>query len=1155
MPLSGVIQDSTSTDQQPPDQDGLPGLNGQGGDDLPGLKKKDQSADSSSSPSASTPTPTQTVTPPATSVSKSDLHQNLFGVKSKDDTTPADTNLFADSKGSLIDKATKKALEKATTDQQKQAINMRKHELTTKFFSGQLDGKDVGYISDMISPGTNGQGLDDDTIANAINNKTKNLRVWANINVMKGVENSTKELAGINKQLAYLDAEVDRVGILGGVTSTLTPEQEQKRKELHTQRDFLQNSISTVYEAEKNRVMPKILSDLKNNIHSGKDWDQIMDESYHAKTKDEEIGLDRPYQQRPDYFIEYNPKSNTLTKESAASILKFGSDWKEKNKNQVLEAGPSEDIGVSLINYLNTVPVIDKHKKIFTENWKNKNKEYAPLIDHQQQVQDYFTPEHIKASEAVVKPWQDKQFVLANEKYYGKNGILTTNPELVALHHKYAEAVGRNEMTPEVAKKQIEAEIENTPSLQKISKQYEAEVRSIQNKGQQMYADFITNGIQSSIDPNLVFYKSGNVGVKGKSEAQSRSAMEQYNQGVVENAGNTLHNQNVALNLDADQRARRFGSFTGSLRQAGKEQLGAFYNWYFHKTGWDGDNARMFQAEQLSEIPVSQSDVAKAWNWEGMKSLINPNFYASKVASMLPVIAPSAVMTAATEGAGLPEAVSWLGSAGVFTAQDAMSFHNSLQNTTDKFGRKLTDSEVDDITARQVQEEFFPNLALMGLNLGTLSRAKAITKPTVGRAIKEAVVGSALGTVPMAVQGYLSYANQLRAQGNTPDMFDYMQDDHFANSMIDGFVGGLGIQLAHAPSNYVQKIKNWKTMIAGSEGEFRDNSMYNVALQHHMNGNGQQFNDAIKLHLFNGFEGSPQEKANLEHLLQYSTALDRNFKADKTLDPQNIHDLYQAHNLALADLHDNLAETNKNNKNLSKIYADQAKDYREQAKSVVEGKAKFHYLMDRNDEPVFISDNSFKHLDANGDIAKWLDNGNIKSIHNSEDPNFDSEYKKGLQTEQEEEPRRPPVEPKFEEGNVETIIQALKDHRNEFSAGGEAMYGDHLEDPTLHEQLATEIISQAADHQGNMEDAIGPSAFKKIKPIIDEQIEIAKPKVEDLPPLREKDEARMILKQDIPDALGRKNITVDGESVPADEAIGKLKEKHGIIDDIIKNCL
>lgn len=1128
-----------------PDLDGLPvfkdgkQVSDSTDDGLPILKKKDESSVSVSGgpksyPLGSTPIPTDA----STSESKSDLHPQMFG-KPAAPKPKKETNVNASGLVDQIDEATKKP-----------ELNARKTDLTNKFFDADLSGEDVDLIRAGAPAGQFQQGLSSNEIAGAINNKTRNLKVWANTAVMTDLKSAVGKLNDINEQLTHFAGSEEMV---------------QKLKD---QRDFLKHSISQVYNEEMKQSIPKVISSLKTGVFGGKEWDQIIEDSK-PHEKENPFGntvidpLGNAHHQ-PKYFVKYDDKTHTLTPESTQSILQFTDDWANKNKNDVLKAGQFgkfpegennySDLGKQVVNYLNTVPPVDYNNKKATEEFKAKNKKLAPLIDHQEQMRNYFSTANNAAQDAYVNTYQDKNFVITKEKYAGKNGILTSNPEFIKIQHKWAEAVGRKEIDEDLAKKQMQGEIENNPALKKISDQYDAEVESIRKKGREMRADYITKGLQSSVDPNLVVYPSGNVGVKGMGENEVKFKKDQYNDLLTKTTAETLHKQNEGLKLSADERAEKQGAFFGSLKQSSDEMAGAFYKWFFDKTGWGGDNMRMFQSNAIAEVPVTESDVAKAWNWQGAKSLIKPQFYASKVGAMMPVIAPAALASVVTEGAALPESVQWLAGAGVFTFQDAVSFNNQLLNSTDKYGNKLTDFDAANAAATQAKEEFLPNLVFMALSSGTLARAKTLTKPTLGKVAKDAVIGSAAGVPAMAVQGYLSHANELEAKGQQAGIWDYMQDPHFATSLIDGFIGGLGLQLAHAPSKYARELQTHKNMVARSEGEFRDNAMYNVALQHEISGSGNYLRDGLKvLSIHDNI--SDEVKAELTHQLQYSTALDRNIKGGKGIDISNINGAYQAHNLALADMHDQWAEQNKDNKNLSKIYSDQAKEFRDQAKNAMDGKGKFHYLIDANDNPVFISDQSFKHLDSSGRLAEMIKEGTVKDIHSSDDPGFSREYKQALKDRAPEAPE--PYKPTLEPEDHENIIQALKDHRNQFSDAGERWIGTHLDNPKAKpEEISEAIISQAMDHgnQQKVAEMVGPEAFKVIKPVIEEQKALRKEKA-NLPELREKSEAAGILDQQIDSSTGRKPVTLDGESVRGDVAVKQLKEKHSILSDLIKNCL
>lgn len=1166
----------------------------------PDLKKKDSLP---SSPSAITPTPTA----PDISVSKSDLHQNIFGetttttpkiskgaVSSKDqgklyqdkqkkesttlsrlwdEKTPVDISLFADEKGSLVEKATKAAAAKAYTDEQRQQINVKKHNLTTNVFNGTLTGEDIDFISGMISPADKpNEGIPSDVRAEAINNKLRNIRNWTNHAIIKGVDSYTSQLADIDKQIEDLsNAMSPEVLPFFGETK---PDNTAKIKDLQTQRAFLKHSIDQIYAYEQNNVISKLDSKLRNEVYSGKSWDEIIPETYTKETQYEkehpELARGEGTQGKPPYFIERDPRTHKLTTASTASQLKFASDYLNKNKNKVIQVGEfgkevdgenNNYVGTptAWVDYLNSKPLIDYNNKIASDANLKKNPKIAPLINSYDKALEAVSKDNIDASEATTLAYQEDEKVLLNEKYLGKNGILTTNPEVLRIQHKHAEAVHAGLETDEMARKQATAEMESSPALKEINKQFDADMDKLKDRVQQKRADFLTNIVDKSVDQKMIVYPDMTIGYQGITKEESSKAIREHNNLLAKTTAETLHAQTEGAMAEANVRAGGgpINAFFGSWNQAFAEQRKALYNWYFSKTGWDGDNARMYQAQDIAKLPITSADVARGWNWEGAQSLLNPSFLMSQVGNMIPIMAPAAVASAITEGAGLPNAVEWAASAGIFTFQDGLTTYDRLRNSTDRFGNRLTEFDAANATAEQMNEEYFPNLVAMGLNLGTLSRAKSLTKPTASRAAIESVVGAALGAGPLQAQQFISYANQQKAAGNKVDIWDYLQDDH-TSGLISGFIGMLGVGVPHSMIGFYRNTKNWKYLMASSEGEFRDNSLYNVALQHEINGNGEQFRDAAKLHIFNNFSKTPEEKGNIETLLQYSTALKKNI-AGAGIDISNINGAYQAHNLALADLHDQWAEENKDNKNLSKIYSEQAKDFRQQAKNTMEGKGKFHYLIDSNDDPIFISDESFKALDANGKIAGWLDKGVIKSIHLSDDITFDSEYKKRIAKEQEEEPRRPPIVPKFEKGQAEHVVQTLREHRNQFSKGFEDAYGLHLDNPEMKdEDIAKEVISQAADNKTNMRKAIGEDAFTILEPIIDEQKELARPKVEDLPELRDKSETKKILNQKIEglemERKSRKEVTFEGKPVQIRDAIDLLKQRHQRLEDVI-NCL
>jgi len=508
--------------------------------------------------------------------------------------------------------------------------------------------------------------------------------------------------------------------------------------------------------------------------------------------------------------------------------------------------------------------------------------------------------------------------------------------------------------------------------------------------------------------------------------------------------------------------------------------------------------------------------------------------------------------SATTEGTGVPEYIGWLSSAGLMDAQLATSTYNNLVGSgqRDVNGNKITELDAANAASSQFKETLLPDLMFAMVNTGILSRASTIAKPAIGKELLGTVKNAAVGAIPMAWQGYIGYANEKNARGEKVDFWDYAQDGNFSKSLIDGIIGGSIIGLAHLPGSYSRSTENWKRLIYNSEGELKDNALFNSSLQHEMNGNGDQLRDALKIKFATeDWTGRDAEKEKVQQMLKYSVSLDRNIKA-AGIDIKDIHGAYQAHNLALADLHDSWAEQAGDNKNLSKIYADQAKDFRERAKNSMEGKNNYYYLQDASDKPIFISDESFKVLDKSGNLKDLMGKGIIKNVIKSDDPEFASKYK---QQEDDKVSAKPPVEAKLEEKDTDKIIGALKGNIDNFSEAGRMSYGIHLDNPDLHEAVAKELVSQAVEHPNMVREMIGADAFELIKPIVEK----SKPEIEPTPErvLREPEESQKILSQDLGAKYAGKLVTLDGENIRADRAVKKIKTKHSIIDDIINNCL
>ena len=987
------------------------------------------------SPSASSNAPTQTVTPDTPSASSiPSLHENIFGVdapkkttkqtvyhggiplaefdkqqkakiekekeenigKLKDLMNKPNANLVADDKGSLVDIAEKKYLQSYKTDEQKQKIHQQKTQFTQHYLDGKLDGEDVSFIKGAINWGGTATN---DQIATAINNKTEFLRKAGDAAVEKGVHNYLSEIKKIDDKIAAIKQQNVGMADLEG---------------LENQKAFMQRSLTRSYDAELNKLVPNAIGDLKTTNYGNKSWDEVLQGATVEKGKKPETG--KPLfdesallQTNPDNtfsagIIKYNKDTHTLTPESTAAVLKWADNWLDKKNNGIVNAQVTGDdeakkrnyqeFGKSVVDYLNHNVIVEHNQKKFLNDVAKESPAAKAYVNHIEELKNGLAGEDYKAADSLAKVEEDKSIIQLKEKYWGSSGIIMTHPEFEKIQHKYADAVGNKTMTEDVAKKNMDAEIHNDPALKNIFKQQEKDIDNLRNSSMKLRRDYLTKVI-SKVDPNLVVYDSGNWGFKGMSETQSRMLIRKINNGLAETAGKTLHDQSKALGEKAEDRAKALGAFESSLRESASAMASSVYKSLFDKTGYGGDDLRMYQGERLANAPLSETDEAKKWEWKGLTSLLDYKFYLANIGKQVPIFAGAAVTGAITEGAGLPEYASILASAGLFTAQDGLSTYETLTNSTDKFGNRLTQTDAANGAARAASDEFMPNLAMMYLNLGTLSRAKYISKPSLLKEIAKVPVNAALGAIPMAATSYLGYANQMEAEGKNPDFWDYAQDGAFTKSLIDGVIGGGLIGLAHVPGQHVKMIENWKNILNTSTGEFHDNSLYNIAMQHAVNGDQKPFRDALVIHAnIEDFHGRQIEKESLMKAEKYSVELGRVFDAMK-IEPRtaSVDELYKAHNMALSNMNLHFAEAAGNNKALADIYSKQSKQYAELANSAFEGKAKYHYLIDRNDKPIFLSDQSFRALEQEGTLKKWMQDGTIKEAIKNDDPEFREKFK------------------------------------------------------------------------------------------------------------------------------------------------------------------
>lgn len=918
---------------------GLPGLDTakpmeDDGDQLPGLKKKE----------------------PAGSVSPSDSLPN----------TPA----------------TEPPVGTSASDPKQVTANFKNNSLTPKDIGGQPLGKMLGPSPDQIS--------------HAINNKGKNIEKWEKAPSDNYVTSLVNQHNDIQGKVAALSQQQELTH------QKNTPEWNKNQGQLtHLQESekYLRGQIQKEYDARKPKLVSELVGTLKEAF-PGANWvDVYNNEKKEADGTTDIVAIDMP--------LIWDKETNKLTPKSVKWVEDHIDPIMNKKKDAAVNAVVSgnlddkprtyADLSKAVVDQLNLVPV-QKAQQDFTEDFIKRNPSMKDALSANKDIHDYFSKNNFDDVNAKVKVQADKEFIETQERYFGKDGLFQKNQDYVGIQHKYAELVGGGKMSESVAKKQMEYEINEHPELKKIKQNFETEKRKVIEGTQKQFENYVIGGLKKE-HPQYTTYKDGTIGLASLSEDQYNKMMKGYHEGLDKVAKKMMGDQEAASMAQANKKAKSYGPLLGSLVSESNELAAGLTKMIFNKTGWGGGAVRNFQADEIAGPGINQSDVAATWNFKGWESLLRPNFYLSGVGKMVPVIAGGAAVSFATEGEAVPGYVEWLANAGLFTAQTSLSTYNQLLNTKDGNGNMLTESDAAHFTADQAKKDFLPNVLMMAVGSGTLLRAKNIVKPTIGRAIGRGAIDLAAQQPFFAWQGYNDYATMQEATGKKTDIYDYLQSKDFRDNLVNGMIMGGAFSLLHAPGNYMRSMDNWTKMVHTSEGEFKNLIPQNYALGQEMEGNGNYLRDALKLHTFNidpeGLnEQGKRQLSDLKNQLLYSVNLDRNIKIGN-LDPKNIQDLYQAHNLSLADQHEYLSEqaAKEGNKTLSDVYKDKAKDYREQAKNAANGEAKYHYLVNDEGHPIFMSDKSFKTLEQEGTIAKWQEDGTIKGVHKSDDQEFAQRYK------------------------------------------------------------------------------------------------------------------------------------------------------------------
>lgn len=827
-------------------------------------------------------------------------------------------------------------------------------------------------------------GPSPDQLSHAINNKSKNIDKWKN----SPSDISTRSLIKQKQDLInQMDYERQQATINRRFSGTTEEEDEQKMKPLKDRLDYVNEQIQKNYDYEKRSLVPELTRGAKGLI------------------KDDD----------------FNSETHTLKPSAAKKVIGYVDSEMNRKGNSSVNGAVSgdldnkqrtyEDLSKDVIDNLNLIPIQKKQDEASKE-FSKKHPDIEAALKSNEEVNNYFSKENFDDLKAKVIVDADKEILRTKDRYFGKGGLFQQNQDFIGIQHKYAQLVADGKMSNDVAMKQIDTELKQNASLKGLYKNYEDDLRKISEGTQKKYEQYLIKGLQKE-HPQYTIYSDGTPGLASIPEDQYKKMMADYSKEQNDIATKMGAESSAAWKKIANEKANRVGPFWGSFGMSMNAIHEGLTKFIFNKTGWGGDKMRSFESQDISSPQVAQSDVAATWNWKGWESLLNPNFYLSGLGQNVPVIAGAGAVTLATEGTGMPEYIGWLANAGLFTGQSSLSTYNNLLNSKDDKGRMLSESDAAQLAANQAKEDFLPNVLMMALGSGTLLRAKNIAKPSILGMAGRGLVGTAAMQPFFSWQGYNEYATMKEAKGEKTDLYDYLQSKDFRDNLVNGLIIGSGMALTHLPVSYMKSMDHWTKLVHTSEGEFKNMIPYNYALGQEMAGNGNYLRDAMKLHVFNADEAHINDLLNsrdegdrmrgaemwkqmvdLKNTLLYSVNLDKNIRTGN-LDRTNIKDLYQAHNLALADQHDYLSEqaAKEGNKSLSDLYKDKAKGYREEAKNASGDEAKFTYLVNQEGQPIFLSDQSFKVLEKEGKIQQWLTDGTIQSVNKHGEPEFAQRYK------------------------------------------------------------------------------------------------------------------------------------------------------------------
>lgn len=839
-----------------------------------------------------------------------------------------------------------------------------------RFLAGELTDEDIEMLkigNPLVRKGDS--GIDNSKIAAQINQKSKNLKDFARA---KDVDGNSYYFTnkGIQQRLDFLTASINNAEAGNDsddidVDGNLMPRGDylkklrQEKQDLVDQQWFLKNDF------KNNRFDPvakKYVSQLISDISKSGEID-MAGIGGTGISQDEDLYIKK-------YVDSYLKKQNNPVINAEAGNTEAPLQGREYNTvyNEVRDY------------FHNIVPVknwVDNSMKAFMQ--PEKNKQFAPIIDNYKKINEYFSTDETQKFESILNATTDANQSVIFDKY---NKILSANPKFVDLLNKYKSEVENNLITKEESLIALEKELRSIPELQPILKQQDKEIQGTIIAATKEREKRLINGL-SDLPKNIIMYDDGTIGVNGKTKEETKKFVDDYIKTTEDATKRAVENVANDRKVNADELMTGAAKYTTGIAQGYGSMMESATRWLSNSFGV-GSSMRDYYStgnKVIGEV-VENSEWAKNhFKFNGIRSLLDPAYYAYNVGQSAPYMIPGALATIATGGGAGGAIIGGTISSAIETAQNKLQIYNDLLTTgKDEHGLAITPYGASKAMADD--NEFLPNLLLASLEFGTLFRAAKTVKPSINIAGGIADLGKTgvAESSQESIQGWYQYNAQQKALGKPElDVWDYMQTDDFRQNFYAGGAGGTGFGVGAKSAQMIthsRNVSDWKKMVESGNDELARGSLYSYIQQKEKNNQGSLFRDGLKLRLQNEQYKDESERKGLLQFLDYSVKLADAVK-QLNVSPDNITGMAAAHNIALSELNSDLANDNEG-KAIQKVYNNKSKEYLDRAEQLINGNTEdLYYVNSVTGNPVFISKQTANTLQQEGVLDKLVKDGKI----------------------------------------------------------------------------------------------------------------------------------------------------------------------------------